>query len=173
MSEPIKVLFLCAHNAARSIMAEAILNHLGGHRFRAFSAGTHARPDHRPHPMALAALHSAGIDTAGLRSKNWAEFSQPDSPHLDLIITVCNIAAGEPCPAWPGHPATAHWGYPDPTLVEGTEEERLHAFKQTMHALHQRMELLVNLPMSRVDRLVLETEARRLAASAQGADRTS
>ena len=164
MSEPIKILFLCAHNAARSIMAEAILNHLAGHRFQAYSAGSHAREDHQPHPMALQALQSAGISTAGLHSKNWSVFSQPDAPHLDLVITVCDVAAGEPCPVWPGHPATAHWGYPDPSLLEGDEVERLHAFRQTLYALHQRMELLVNLPLSSVNRLVLETEARRLAA---------
>lgn len=168
MSHPIKVLFLCAHNSARSIMAEAILNHLGGHRFQAYSAGTHARDDHQPHPLAIQALESAGISTTGLSSKNWSVFSQADAPHLDLVITVCDVAAGEPCPVWPGHPATAHWGYADPSLAQGNEEERLHAFKLTMHALHQRMELLVNLPLSSVDRLVLETEARRLAAQSTG-----
>lgn len=169
MSKPIKVLFLCAHNAVRSIMAEAILNHLGGHRFQAFSAGSQTHEDHQPHPLALQALEDAGISTAGLSSKNWQVFNQPDAPHLDLVITVCDTVAGEPCPVWPGHPATAHWGYADPSLHEGDEAERLHAFKQTMHALHQRMELLINLPLASVDRLVLETEAQRLAVQPEGA----
>jgi protein-tyrosine-phosphatase len=164
MSHPIKVLFLCTHNSARSILAEAILNHLGGGRFQGYSAGSQAREDHQLHPLALQALEDAGIATAGLASKNWQVFNQPDAPHLDLVITVCDTVAGEPCPAWPGHPATAHWSYADPSLVTGDEDERLHAFKQTMHALHQRLELLINLPLSSVDRLVLETEARRLAA---------
>jgi arsenate reductase (thioredoxin) len=163
VSHPINVLFLCVHNSARSIMAQAILNHMAGHRFLAHSAGTQAQPDHQPHPLALEALASGGVSTDGLESKNWAVFSGPDAPHMDLVITVCDLAAGEPCPVWPGHPATAHWGYADPSLVEGDHNTRLDAFRQTMHALHQRLELLVNLPMSSVDRLVLETEARRLA----------
>lgn len=145
-------------------MAEAITNHLGGQRFQAFSAGTHASADQRPHPMALQVLENAGISTAGLSSKNWGEYSQADSPQMDLVITVCDSAAGEVCPTWPGHPATAHWGYADPSTAPGTEEDRLHAFRQTLHALHQRIELLVSLPLSSVDRLVLETESRRLAA---------
>lgn len=151
-------------------MAEAILNHLGGHRFHAFSAGSQAREDHKPHPLALKALEDAGISTAGLKSKNWIEFNSSDAPHLDLVITVCDTVAGEPCPAWPGHPATAHWGYADPSLVEGNGEERLYAFKQTMHALHKRIELLMSLPLSSVDRLVLETEVRRLAQEANNHD---
>jgi len=163
VSHPINVLFLCVHNAARSIMAEAILNHMAGHRFKAHSAGTQAQPDHRPHPLALEVLASAGVSTEGLESKNWSVFSTADAPHMDLVITVCDLAAGEPCPVWPGHPATAHWGYPDPSLVEGDHDTQLDAFKHTLHALHQRLELLTSLPITSVDRMVLETEARRLA----------
>ncbi len=164
MQKPLNVLFLCTHNAARSIMAEAVLNHLGGHRFRAYSAGTQARADQKPHPLTLEVLHAAGIETRGLRSKNQQEFSHADAPQMDLVVTVCDQAAGEPCPVWPGHPAIAHWSYPDPSKVEGDPEQQFEAFRQTLHALHLRMELLVQLPLAGVDRLRLEAEARRLAA---------
>ncbi len=159
----LNVLFLCTHNAARSILAEAVLNHVGGSRFKAYSAGSSPSAGEQAHPLALEALRSAGIDTSGLHSKSWDEFARPDTPHMDLIITVCDNAANEVCPVWPGHPATAHWGYPDPSLVQGTHEQQLDAFKQTMHRLHQRMELLMSLPLSRVDKLALQTEARQLA----------
>lgn len=161
---PLNVLFLCTHNAARSIMAEAILNHIGGTRFKAYSAGTQALADHRPHPIALEALQSAGIDTSRLHSKNWDVFTGPEAVHMDLIITVCDTAHGEPCPVWPGHPAVAHWAYPDPSLVEGSHEHRLEAFKQTMHRMHQRLELFKSLPLVSLDRLVLESHAQELAA---------
>ncbi|MDO8276025.1 MAG: arsenate reductase ArsC [Serpentinimonas sp.] len=164
MQKPLNVLFLCTHNAARSIMAEAVLNHLGGHRFRAYSAGTHARADQKPHPLTLEVLRTASISTTGLRSKNWSEFSAAGAPSMDLVVTVCDQAAGEPCPVWPGHPATAHWSYPDPSKVGGGHEQQLEAFRQTLHALHLRMELLVQLPLAGIDRLLLEAEARRLAA---------
>jgi arsenate reductase (thioredoxin) len=165
MSEftPLNVLFLCTHNAARSIMAEAIMNHIAGSRFVAHSAGTQPLDHHQPHPLALEALQSAGIDTDHLRSKNWAEFTRPEAPHMDLIITVCDTAAGETCPAWPGHPAIAHWSYPDPSLVEGSHAHRLEAFKQTMHRMHQRLELFKSLPLSGLDKLVLEAHAKELA----------
>jgi len=104
MIKPLNVLFLCTHNAARSIMAEAVLNHLGGHRFRAYSAGTQARADHRPHPLTLEVLRAASVSTDGLRSKSWTEFSAADAPAMDLVVTVCDMAAGESCPVWPGHP---------------------------------------------------------------------
>ena len=162
MIKPLNVLFLCTHNAARSIMAEAVLNHLGGHRFRAHSAGTQARADKLPHPLALEVLRAASIATEGLRSKSWTEFGGPDAPEMDLVVTVCDMAAGESCPIWPGHPATAHWGYPDPSKVAGDLEQQREAFRQTLHALHLRLELLVQLPLAGVDRLVLESEARRL-----------
>ncbi|MEO7547693.1 MAG: arsenate reductase ArsC, partial [Ramlibacter sp.] len=109
--QPINVLFLCTHNSARSILAEAVLNHIGKGRFRAFSAGSSPRENQQPNPLGLQVLQSAGIATEGLRSKSWDEFALPDAPHMDLVITVCDNAAGEQCPYWPGQPATAHWGY--------------------------------------------------------------
>ena len=159
----LNVLFLCTHNAARSILAEAVLNDLGAGRFKAYSAGSSPRGNQRPHPMALDVLEKAGISTAGLRSKSWDEFGQPDAPHMDLVITVCDNAAGEACPYWPGQPATAHWGYPDPSETEGDEAHRLEAFRQTLHAIRHRLELLINLPAASLDRMVLQSTARDLA----------
>lgn len=161
---PINVLFLCTHNAARSILAEAILNHIGKGRFRAFSAGTQASANHQPHPLALEALQSAGVSTEGLRSKNWGEFSGPEAPQMDLVITVCDDAHGETCPVWPGHPAIAHWGYPDPMLAQGDHDALLDMFKQIMHRMHQRLELFMNLPLASLDRLVLENHTKEFAA---------
>ena len=160
---PVNVLFLCTHNSARSILAEALLNHLGRGRFKAFSAGSSPRDHQQPNPMALQVLQTAGVSTQGLSSKSWDVFALPDAPHMDLVITVCDNAAGETCPYWPGQPATAHWGYPDPSAMEGTDEQRLEAFRQTLHAIRRRLELLVNLPMSGVDKLMLQTQARDLA----------
>ena len=163
--QPINVLFLCTHNSARSILAEAMLNHTGKGRFKAFSAGSSPRENQQPHPMALEVLRSAGISTDALRSKSWDEFSQADAPHMHLVITVCDNAAGKACPYWPGQPATAHWGYADPSLTEGSDAQKLEAFRHTLHGLRRRMELLVNLPTSSVDRLMLQTSARELAQS--------
>ncbi|MDN4589109.1 protein-tyrosine-phosphatase [Xenophilus aerolatus] len=162
---PLNVLFLCTHNSARSILAEAVLNDLGGGRFRAFSAGSSPRENQQPNPLALEVLERAGISTAGLRSKSWDEFGQADAPHMDLVITVCDNAAGEVCPYWPGHPATAHWGYPDPSEVSGSDEQRLEAFRQTLHAIRRRLELLVNLPAASLEKMVLESTARSLSNS--------
>ncbi len=114
-NKPINVLFLCTHNSARSILAEALLNDLSRGRFKAYSAGSSPRENQKPNPMALHVLTKAGIATVGLHSKSWDEFGKPDAPHMDLVITVCDNAAGEVCPYWPGQPATAHWGYPDPS----------------------------------------------------------
>ena len=161
----LNVLFLCTHNSARSILAEAVLNDLGAGRFRAFSAGSSPRPNQQPHPMALQALEKAGIDTAGLRSKSWDEFGGADAPPMDLVITVCDNAAGEVCPYWPGQPATAHWGYADPSEVEGTDALRQEVFRQTLHAIRRRLELLVSLPAARLDKRVLESTARALSTS--------
>lgn len=157
------VLFLCTHNSARSILAEATLNHLGKGRFRAFSAGSSPRENQQPHPLALEVLRRAGISTEGLHSKNWDEFGSADAPHMDLVITVCDNAAGETCPYWPGQPATAHWGYADPSETEGTHEQQLEAFRETLLAIRRRLELLVNLPPASVDRLALQRTARELA----------
>ena len=162
---PLHVLFLCTHNSARSILAEATLNHIGQGRFKAFSAGSSPRKNQQPHPLGLQVLQAAGVSTEGLRSKSWDEFASPDAPHMDLVITVCDNAAGEVCPFWPGHPATAHWGYPDPSAGDGSEAQKLEAFRQTLHAIRRRLDLLVNLPAAGVDKLMLQTRARELASS--------
>ena len=165
MTTPLNVLFLCTHNSARSILAEALLNDLGRGRFKAYSAGSSPRQNQKPNPMALKTLAKIGIATDGLYSKSWDAFGQSDSPHMDLVITVCDNAAGEVCPYWPGQPATAHWGYPDPSEAPGTDAQKLEAFRQTMHAIRRRLEQLVNLPVASVDKLVLQTKARDLAKS--------
>lgn len=166
MTEPvINVLFLCTHNSARSILAEAVLNHISRGRFKAFSAGSHPRENQQPNPLALKVLQDAGIVIEGLSSKSWDVFALPDAPRMDLVITVCDNAAGEVCPFWPGQPATAHWGYPDPSEAKGSEEERAEAFRLTLHAIRRRLDLLVNLPAERVSKLMLQTSARDLAKS--------
>ncbi|WP_372825755.1 arsenate reductase ArsC [Polaromonas sp.] len=222
MSErSLNVLFLCTHNSARSILAEAILNHIGKGRFKAFSAGSSPRENQQPNPLGLKVLNNAGISTEGLRSKSWDEFGKPDSPDvrragppqastapeglepaapnlleqvwtgdrgeasreprpagpralhevksvgvvMDLVITVCDNAAGEVCPYWPGQPATAHWGYADPSEVEGDEAKKLEAFRQTLHAIHRRLELLINLPADKLERAMVQQTARGLASS--------
>ena len=162
LEKPINVLFLCTHNSARSILAEACLNRLGKGRFKAFSAGSHPKENQQPNPIALEVLRAASIPTEGLRSKNWDEFGKPDAPHMDLVITVCDDAAGE---VWPGQPATAHWGYVDPSATDGTDEEKLNPFRKTLHDLRRRLELLVNLPAASVSRLMLQDSARDLAKS--------
>ena len=156
------VLFLCTGNSARSILAEALLNRDGEGRFRAYSAGS--QPKGEPHPMALTVLREKDFDTVGLRSKSWTEFSGPDAPQMDLIITVCDNAAGETCPHWPGHPATAHWGYADPSDTTGSDTQRLEAFTQTLIAMRRRLELLVSLPRERLQQLHLQQSARDLSA---------
>ena len=168
-TQPINVLFLCTHNSARSILAEALLNHIGQGRFKAYSAGSSPRDNQQPNPIGIETLKAAGIKTEGLHSKSWDAFGKPDAPVLNLVITVCDNAAGEVCPFWPGQPATAHWGYEDPSAdkdgVAGDEAHQRAAFKQTLHALRRRLELLVNLPEASVSRLALETTARHLAKS--------
>ncbi len=163
--QPVNVLFLCTHNSARSILSEAMLNHLGRGRFRAFSAGSSPREHQKPHPLALEVLQSAGVSTEGLHSKSWDVFAQPHAPQMDLVITVCDNAAGEVCPFWPGQPATAHWGYADPSATEGDEAQRREAFRQTLHLIRRRLELLVNLPAPSLDKLAIQKTARELAGS--------
>lgn len=163
MDRCLNVLFLCTHNSARSILAEATLNHLGAGRFRAFSAGSAPRANQQPHALALQVLSQAGIATDGLRSKSWDEFAQPGAPGMDLVITVCDNAAGEVCPIWPGHPATAHWSYPDPSQVQGSDEHRLEAFRRTLHAIHSRLELMIALPDEKLTKDSLQRSARELA----------
>lgn len=161
----INVLFLCTHNSARSILAEATLNHMGKGRFRAFSAGSSPRENQQPNPLALKVLARAGMSTDGLRSKSWDEFGKAESAVMDLVITVCDNAAGEVCPYWPGQPATAHWGYPDPSEVSGDEAQRLDAFNQTLMAIRRRLELLVNLPPDKLERAMVQQAARDLSRS--------
>lgn len=163
--KPINVLFLCTHNSARSILAEAMLNNLGKGRFKAFSAGSSPRENQAPNPMALEILNKSGISTEGLYSKSWDEFGKPGAPHMDLVITVCDNAAGEVCPYWPGMPATAHWGYADPSQIKGTDDQKRGGFRQTLQAIRRRLELLVNLPLTSLDKLVLQDEARALSKS--------
>lgn len=160
---PLNVLFLCTHNSARSILAEALLNAMGRDRFVAYSAGSSPRENQKPHPLGLQVLQSAGVSTEGLRSKSWDEFAAPDAPKMDLIITVCDNAAGEVCPFWPGHPATAHWGYPDPSEGDAPDAQKLEAFRQTMHLIQRRLALLVNLPSDKLEKALLQTTARELA----------
>ena len=163
MNHPLNVLFLCTHNAARSILAEALLNHIGHGRFRAYSAGSAPEPGQQPHPLALQVLEHAGIRTQGLHSKSWDVYASPEAPHMDLIVTVCDDAAGEVCPIWPGHPATAHWSYADPSTIPGDEATRQEAFRRTLHDLHRRLELLVNLPLEKLEHTLLQHSARALA----------
>lgn len=148
-------LFLCTGNSARSILAEAILNRLSTGRFRAFSAGS--RPKGTVNPYALTLLQQRGFDTAALRSKSWDEFTGPDAPELDFVITVCDNAAGEVCPAWPGQPLTAHWGIADPAATQGTPDEMVHAFAETYRQLSGRLNLFSHLKMSGLSRLALQS----------------
>ncbi|MDP3760052.1 MAG: arsenate reductase ArsC [Ramlibacter sp.] len=158
----LNVLFLCTHNSARSILAEATLNHIGAGRFKAYSAGSSPRDNQQPNPLGLQALREAGIPTDGLRSKSWDEFATPDAPRMDLVITVCDNSAREQCPYWPGHPATAHWGYADPSAVQGTDEDRLQAFRRTLAGIRHRLDLLLALPADGVEKLALQAHARAL-----------
>lgn len=157
---PFNVLFLCTGNSARSILGEALLNHLPicRGRFRGYSAGSHPRGAVNPH--ALEILRRAGVETEGLRSKSWDEFAQPGAPQMDFIFTVCDDAAGEECPYWPGQPMTAHWGMPDPAAVQGSEEQIRRAFGETFRVLRQRIELLASLPLQTLDRMRLHQELK-------------
>ncbi len=150
MTTVYNVLFPCTGNSARSILAEQLLNHWGQGKFRAFSAGSY--PKGRVHPIALALLQHMNLPTEGLRSKSWDEFAQSGAPHLDFIFTVCDNAAGEVCPIWPGHPVTAHWGIADPAAVEGTDAEQWQAFREAFHELENRIKIFVSLPLESLDR---------------------
>lgn len=161
---PLNVLFLCTHNSARSILAEALLNSIAGDRFKAYSAGSSPRENQCPHPLGLQTLQAAGLSTEGLRSKSWDEFAAPGAPHMDLIITVCDNAAGEVCPVWPGHPATAHWSYPDPSEGNASDAQKREAFRKTLHTIKRRLELLINLPASKLGTSSLQESARNLAS---------
>jgi arsenate reductase (thioredoxin) len=154
------ILVLCTGNSARSVMAEALLNVLGKGRFRAYSAGSH--PSGKVQPMAAELAANLGYDTAQLRSKSWDEFAAPGAPELDLVITVCDNAAGETCPVWFGAPMIAHWGVDDPAAVEGDEDRRRHAYMKAFAELRRRTELLVALPIEKLDRLVAEQKIREM-----------
>lgn len=151
-----KVLFICTGNSARSILAEALMNALGHGRFRAWSAGSHATG--QVNPLALATLQQLDIPADGLRSKNWDEFAQPGAPALDFVFTVCDQAAGELCPVWPGQPMTAHWGLPDPAAVAGSDAWKARAFMDTALVLKRRIELMLALPLQQLERLSLQNE---------------
>jgi len=162
-TKPLNVLFLCTHNSARSILAEAMLNHLSHGKFKAYSAGSSPRENQKPNPLAILTLQNAGISTEGLSSKSWDVFAEPNAPQMDLVITVCDNAAGEVCPYWPGQPATAHWGYADPSEGTGSDAEKLEAFKQTLYQIKRRLEIFTNLPSSSLNKIALEHTARELA----------
>ena len=158
------VLFLCTGNSARSILAESLLNNLGKGRFRAFSAGSH--PAGQVNPFALELLEKNHFPTGELRSKPWDEFAQPAAPQLDFVITVCDKAAGEVCPVWPGQPMTAHWGIPDPVAVEGSDEAKRHAFVDAMNQMQRRICTFVSLPFDKLDRMKLQQAVREIGKTA-------
>jgi len=159
-SSTFNVLFICTGNSARSIMAESILNQQGGSRFRAFSAGSH--PIGQLSPEAVDLLQRNQFETTQLRSKNWNEFAGTDAPKMDFVLTVCDKAAGEVCPAWPGQPISAHWGVEDPVAVQGDEEHKRKAFSDAFLTLQRRIALFLNLPMDKLDKLSLQNELNRI-----------
>ena len=160
MERKYNVLFLCTGNSARSIMAEAIFNQKGRPNFRAHSAGSH--PSGQVRPEALRQLESAHLPTSGLRSKSWDEFAKPDALRLDFVFTVCDNAANEVCPVWPGQPMTAHWGVPDPAAVQGTDEQKQRAFRDAFFLLDRRISLFLSLPIASLDDLALQHELNRI-----------
>jgi len=157
---PFNVLFLCTGNSARSIMAEAILNKLGAGKFRAYSAGS--RPKGQVHPETVRLLQSLGYDTSGFCSKAWGEFAAPGAPPLDFVFTVCDNAAGEVCPVWPGQPMTAHWGIPDPAAATGSPAEVALAFKDAYRMLHRRIDAFTAIPLRSLDQLSLQAKLREI-----------
>ena len=157
---PFNVLFLCTGNSARSIIAEALLREVGKGRFNAYSAGSH--PSGKVNARAIALLDANSLPTPGMRSKSWNEFARPDAPPLDFVVTVCDNAAGEVCPLWPGRPATAHWGIADPAAVDGTDEEQRNAFAEAYRLLLARIRLFTSLPFDKLDRLSLQHRLREI-----------
>jgi len=155
-----QVLFICTGNSARSILAEGLMTHLGRGRFRAFSAGSH--PKGSVNPLALSALHNLRISSDGFRSKSWDEFARPDAPALDFVFTVCDNAAGEVCPVWPGQPMTAHWGVPDPAAVEGNDVQKARAFMDAAITLKRRIELMLSLPIESLTGMALQRELNQI-----------
>jgi len=162
------VLFLCTGNSARSILAESLINTLGRGRFRGFSAGSF--PKGRVHPMAIELLKRINLPTEGLRSKSWDQFAAPGAPPLDFIFTVCDNAAGEVCPVWPGKPVTAHWGIADPAAVEGTDADKARAFDKALMELETRIRLFIALPLASLDRMALQETLREIGRQPPAAD---
>ena len=162
------VLVLCTGNSARSILAESIINRVGGGRFRGFSAGSN--PQGKVHPLALDLLERQGYPTDGLRSKNWDEFAAPGAPEIDFIVTVCDNAAGEVCPIWPGQPISAHWGVPDPAAVSGSDAEKRDAFAEAFRKLSRRIEAFVDLPIASLDRTTLQERVRQIGREGSETD---
>lgn len=161
MTAPLhNVLFICTGNSARSIIAEGLLNQLGSSRFKAFSAGSH--PKGAVNSFALETLRTLHIEDRGYSSKSWAEFAKDGAAPMDFVITVCDQAAGEMCPVWPGQPITAHWGLPDPAAVEGTDEEKRRAFMDTAVTLKRRIEFMLSLPMDKLERMAIQHEMRNI-----------
>lgn len=158
-----KVLFICTGNSSRSILGEALLNSMAQGRFQGFSAGS--QPKGAVHPLALEELQRLRLPTQGLRSKSWEEFARPGAPSMDFVFTVCDQAAGEVCPVWPGQPVTAHWGMPDPAAVEGPDDVRRRAFHDTAVHLKRRLDLLLALPMDRLERLAIQAEVRQIGSA--------
>ncbi len=167
MTKSFNVLFLCTGNSARSILAEALLNHLGAGRFQAFSAGSF--PKGAVHPMSLQLLRSLGLPVDGFRSKSWHEFTAPGAPVMDLVVTVCDQAAGEVCPFWPGGPMAAHWGVPDPAAATGSELERMAAFREAFGALEHRIRRFIDLPIGQMDRVSLKRAVDEIGGSSSDA----
>jgi protein-tyrosine-phosphatase len=166
---PYNVLFLCTHNSARSIIAECVMNRLGAGKFTAYSAGS--QPSGRIHPFALELLQRLNYDTSDLRSKSWEEFAKPGAPELDFVFTVCDDAANEVCPVWPGQPMTAHWGLADPSRADGNEAERRFAFADTHRMLNQRISIFTNLPLASLDRLTLKHRLDEIGRTKLGTSR--
>ncbi len=160
------VLFLCTHNSARSVMAECILNRAGKGRFRAFSAGS--QPSGRINPYVRDLLERLGFPTAELRSKTWDEFGTPDAPHMDFVFTVCDSAAGEVCPVWPGHPTTAHWGFPDPSSAQGTDAEKAAFTAEVFRQIERRLQAFMSLPIASLDRLALKQKLDEMGRETGG-----
>jgi arsenate reductase len=160
---PLNLLFLCTHNSARSVLAEAIARRIDPARFHAFSAGSF--PSGRVNPFAIELLEKNGYRVDDLRSKSWDEFAVPGAPPLDFVFTVCDDAAGEVCPVWPGQPVTAHWGVPDPSAVEGSDDDKRRAFLDTYMKLRRRIELFASLPIGKIDKLALTSRLREIGTS--------
>lgn len=154
VTQPHNVLFLCTHNSSRSIIAEAVMNRLGAGKFKGYSAGS--QPSGRVHPYAFDLLQKLNYDTTAARSKSWEEFTAPEAPRLDFVFTVCDNAANETCPVWPGQPISGHWGLPDPSAFESSEVKQRLAFADTHRMLYQRISIFVNLPLSSLDKLSLQ-----------------